>query len=171
MWHARVGRREAGRSVVQDQRGVKRHRGLAGHPGEQGAAGDEAASACSSTSMSGYHGLDTEPTALKHAPYNIPLQTTPTHWRQPLYSTSQTYSCCHAASAWARRDRTSAQSPRRVWRHNRMVGYQGVVSPSSCQRQSCGILSLEPGSKFPLGMATAAPRPCQPLPNRQPEPW
>lgn len=42
----------------------------------------------------------------------------------------------HPRNASATRPITSGQSPRRVWRKSRMVGYQRERSPSGRQRQS-----------------------------------
>src|SRR5258707_5915896 len=40
------------------------------------------------------------------------------------------------SSSWAMRSNTSDQSPLRIWRKRHIVGYQGVSSRSSSQRQS-----------------------------------
>ncbi len=57
----------------------------------------------------------------------------------------RTYNC---ASASATRAITASQSPRWVWRKSRMLGYQGVVSPSELgQLESAGLADLCDASK------------------------
>lgn len=72
-------------------------------------------------------------------------------WRPCGWVSAHSYP--HAASACVTRATTAAQFPRCVWRKSRMLGYQGMVSPSKPQRQSGTS-----GSKVHTGLPNAPAR-------------
>src|SRR6185437_8754843 len=101
----------------------------------------DAAPTCSLSPVLGGEGWGEGPGVKLRNPPELPLTLTPPNPPSSAYRGEGTGEFSHRSFACtfrsaAIRSITPAQSPRFVWRNNRIVGYHGLSGRPNCQRQS-----------------------------------